>query len=369
LNLKKHLDKLYIAAAFAVGVGILAPAIPGLANPWSLPFAAPASNGFTYQGRLTLANGQPVANGTYSITLKLYDAATGGNLLATYNDPAVVVNGGLFTTVPNNFRFYFDGRDLYIGVTVGADPELTPRQQITAVPMAHTLTAGAVISGALSSNQAILTVNNSSGGNGNGLVVNGVSTIADPTNATVLVTNSAGGTALRVQGSGVIQSTGRSRFFVAGFPAFNDDAANPLTITTEDECSKIAVNGATTSGAVLVPVTLPGVEFGQAVSVESMTVYYRAKNNGKISTTHLSVKDATPSGGDVNVTGFSNIIISSVDHGNTDGSGDAYVVPAFSPASALLSESKGPMFVYMDIAVPGTGQVFLCGFQITLKHF
>ncbi|GIW07152.1 MAG: hypothetical protein KatS3mg060_1957 [Dehalococcoidia bacterium] len=147
-------------AALAVGM-LLGSTLPALAAPTGVVLAAPAADGFTYQGRLTNAVGQPVANGTYSITLTAYETATGGTPIATFASPATQVINGLFTIVATGFAGIFDGRDVYIGVTVGNDPELAPRQRVTPVPYAFSLRPSAVISGeAPGFGNAILTIRN-----------------------------------------------------------------------------------------------------------------------------------------------------------------------------------------------------------------
>jgi len=97
------------------------------------------------QGRLTNASGNPL-NGTYEITLSLYDVSTGGTPLCTDLDN-VTVDDGLFNgTLDFCTAGDIDGRQLYLGVKVGSDAEMTPRQEIYAVPYAWSLRPGAVIS-------------------------------------------------------------------------------------------------------------------------------------------------------------------------------------------------------------------------------
>jgi hypothetical protein len=96
------------------------------------------------QGRLTDENGNPL-DGTYSIRFRIYDASTGGTVLCEDTDN-VAVNNGLF-----NAEMDFctsddiDGRQLWLGVKVGSDAEMTPRQGIYAVPYAWGLRPGAQI--------------------------------------------------------------------------------------------------------------------------------------------------------------------------------------------------------------------------------
>jgi hypothetical protein len=54
----------------------------------------------------------------------------------------------LFNKELNFDQSYFDGRALWLGVKVGADPEMTPRQEFRPVPYALSLVPGAKIIGA-----------------------------------------------------------------------------------------------------------------------------------------------------------------------------------------------------------------------------
>ncbi len=94
------------------------------------------------QGRLTTAAGDPVQDGTYFIRFQIYDAPTGGTSLWNSNIQPVVVTGGVYTyllgqdvPLPDGL---FSGGNRWLGITVGADPELTPRKQFLATAFAFT---------------------------------------------------------------------------------------------------------------------------------------------------------------------------------------------------------------------------------------
>jgi len=108
--------------------------------------APPALN---YQGFLTDADtGEPVADGDYEITFKIYDDATSvdPDRLLWEETHLVSVTGGLFNvilgTVTSLEGTWVDGRDLWLGITVTGESEMTPRQQLVSVPYA--LNAGDV---------------------------------------------------------------------------------------------------------------------------------------------------------------------------------------------------------------------------------
>lgn len=98
------------------------------------------------QGQLNHADGTPVG-GVYNLTLSLYDVETGGTALCSDMD-AVAIYDGLFNfELDSCTASDIDGRQLWLGVQVGSDLEMTPRQGIYAVPYARSLRPGAVISG------------------------------------------------------------------------------------------------------------------------------------------------------------------------------------------------------------------------------
>jgi len=93
-----------------------------------------------YQGRLLdPGTGDPKPDGSYQMILRLYDAASGGSILWSETKD-VTVSDGLFTTFLGDADALdlsdFDGEPLWLSVTVGADPEATPRQRVTHVAYA-----------------------------------------------------------------------------------------------------------------------------------------------------------------------------------------------------------------------------------------
>ena len=101
--------------------------IPALATPTTI----------TYQGYLSTNSNAPV-NTPVAMTVSLYADPTGGTALWSEHLPAVTVINGIFTvligsTTPINLTF---NRVYYLGLAIGSDPELTPRQEMSSVPYA-----------------------------------------------------------------------------------------------------------------------------------------------------------------------------------------------------------------------------------------
>jgi hypothetical protein len=90
-----------------------------------------------YQGYLTNPSGSAINSPALPITVKLYLAASGGSALYSETQNLAVTNG-IFNMVigsvtPLNLTF---DAPYYLGVTVGADAEMSPRQPLTASPYA-----------------------------------------------------------------------------------------------------------------------------------------------------------------------------------------------------------------------------------------
>lgn len=136
--------------------------------------AADASKAFTYQGMLRSA-GAPLS-GTADLQFTLWDDVAAGTSYGTQTVTTTVSNG-LFTVLLDDAAQFsagaLDGRALWISIAVrspagtGAYTTLTPRQALTAAPIASTLAPQAVITGNHTSvTAAALEVNAAAASNG-----------------------------------------------------------------------------------------------------------------------------------------------------------------------------------------------------------
>jgi len=102
---------------------------------------ADVPNTVNYQGRLTDDGGLPFT-GSELIKFKIYGSESGDDSLWSSNFQTVQIDNGLINyelgsnnPLPENL---FTGDDIrYLGITVGANPEGTPRVQLLTVPYAH----------------------------------------------------------------------------------------------------------------------------------------------------------------------------------------------------------------------------------------
>jgi len=99
------------------------------------------------QGKLTDAVGDPVADGPHSVTFSIYDVASGGTAL--WSEPRTVqTTDGLFNILLGESVDFpaslFDDTLLWLGMKVGTDPEMTPRQRLTTAPYSFRSSGAAV---------------------------------------------------------------------------------------------------------------------------------------------------------------------------------------------------------------------------------
>ncbi|MEW6556839.1 MAG: hypothetical protein AB1349_05725 [Elusimicrobiota bacterium] len=87
-----------------------------------------------YQGRLTDTQGNPLS-GSYTIQFTIYDTPTAGNTIwGPETHTSVSVANGLFDVTIGSFsalNIPFD-KSYWLGVKVGSDAEMTPRQRLAA---------------------------------------------------------------------------------------------------------------------------------------------------------------------------------------------------------------------------------------------
>jgi hypothetical protein len=96
--------------------------------------AEPMGTALTYQGRLEDA-GAPVNDPAMPMSFNLYDAATGGNLVAGPRNGSFEVIEGVFTAELDFGAAAFDGEARWLEISVDGTV-LTPRQKVTAAPFA-----------------------------------------------------------------------------------------------------------------------------------------------------------------------------------------------------------------------------------------
>jgi len=141
-------------------VMVLLVAVPSLAAPLRAPLYTTSTSTISYQGRLADSAGNPLT-GKYDLEFRIYDVPTGGTPLWTEmwtGGNAVDVSDGLFNvmlgSINNTLASAIEGHDeLYLGITVGTDSEMTPRVQLGSVPFSFQAMTAQSLSGQIATQQ------------------------------------------------------------------------------------------------------------------------------------------------------------------------------------------------------------------------
>jgi hypothetical protein len=99
--------------------------------------AAEVPRTMSYQGVLNDTSGQPIEDGNYEFTFKIYNVPSGGTALWTGTQTTDVING-VFHVILGQFYpldLPFD-EPYWLGISTGGEPEFTPRVQLAAAPYA-----------------------------------------------------------------------------------------------------------------------------------------------------------------------------------------------------------------------------------------
>src|SRR3989338_11645245 len=154
LKSRKHEKKRLVFGVTLLVFSLFTVALTTLLTTSTLHAQTSINTQVTYQGRLTDASGDNVTDGSYNFVFALYDGSSSGarclwiskGTCGTSTTIALSVSNGIFSlnlgdtssaggsqnalTLP-----FYD--TMYLGVTVGTDPEMTPRKRLTAAPFAQ----------------------------------------------------------------------------------------------------------------------------------------------------------------------------------------------------------------------------------------
>ena len=109
----------------------------------------------SYQGKVTDSSGDAIADGTYTMRFRIYDAVTGGTMEWDSGNQTVSVSGGIFSVMLGEgspISLPFD-EDYWLEVVIQGDTQ-SPRQRLGSVGyayMASGVVAGTAVSGSVSS--------------------------------------------------------------------------------------------------------------------------------------------------------------------------------------------------------------------------
>ncbi len=238
------------------------------------------------QGRLTDASGNPL-NGTYDVTFRLYEQSSGGTPLCSDTN-SVQVADGLFSTYIDHCYDDLRGQKVWLGIEVGSDGEMTPRQVIYSVPYALSLRPGAVISGTTSGR--VLYVRNY--GSGQGLLGysknhDGVYGWSDASNhAGVSGENTSGGIGVygwsnggpAIKAAGRIESTANSYLWISGNGVRPYRQSDSTIIDMDSKGGAFVMRGADAGRKnVMLPITVVAPLYGQDVTISDLDIYWKGE--------------------------------------------------------------------------------------------
>jgi hypothetical protein len=176
------------------------------------------NNSIPIQGKLTDAGGNPL-NGNYEMKATIYDHESAGTALCTDTDTIVVTKGLFVMNFANCSSNVFGGvTQLYLGIQVGSDLEMTPRQPLYGAPFAH------------------------------GLV------------------------------NGVLSSAATTYQFIPGSAVTKNHSDDTTRWDLSYGSAKIYRGATIGNKSVRFPVTIPSVLYGQSVRVTAITVYYKCQD-------------------------------------------------------------------------------------------
>ncbi|MCD4813758.1 hypothetical protein K8S19_08720 [bacterium] len=103
-------------------------------------------NTLNYQGRLMDSVQQPVVDGQYAVTFRLYAAESGGTMVWEEAQPVATQNGYFNTVLGNSTALTpsIFNQSLWVSVQVGTNVELSPRQKLGTSAYAMTVADGAI---------------------------------------------------------------------------------------------------------------------------------------------------------------------------------------------------------------------------------
>jgi hypothetical protein len=354
-----------------------------------LAFSALADNVQNYipvQGKLTDAAGNPL-NGDFEMTFRLYDVLSGGVALCSDTNSVTVTKGLFNSEIWGTCNGRILGQQLYLSIEVEGNGEMTPRQPIFAVPYAWSLRPNAKIIGTVVGPDAILHIENSDP-SGRGLRAYAMSETGtnygvigaakSPDGLGGYFYNNGGGTglaaesntgpAIKVQGTGIIQSTASSYLWISG-NNLRPYQTTDSTIINMDTVGGAQIKRGATVGTknVMLPITLTAPLYGQNVTVTGLDVYF----SGQTGTDGISVVLLRRQTGVCSAAScYATILYSTSDHFCASASNPTGCTVHYDlTTNNVLTADSGILYLTLELTFSSdTSWIDIGGLRLTLKH-
>lgn len=337
------------------------------------------------QGKITDSGGNPLI-GDYVITFRLYDVLTGGTALC-YDTNTVTVVDGLFTSkIWGDCADNITGQQLYLGIEVAGDSEMTPRQPIYAVPYAWSLRPNATIIGTVGPG-AILNIENwdtvgrglrsyAMAETGTNYGVVGASRSPDGYggyfynnySGTALRADSNTGIAIKATGTGIIQSSALSYVWISGNGVRPYDHEDTTEIDmTNTGGARITCGTGVENKNVMLPITVPGPLYGQDVTVTDLDLYFVTSTEfDGIQAVLLRRQTGMCHTSDCYVSIIDDHVYKTCDDTITP---DGCTLHWDLSANNILTDESGILYLTIEFAFGGTtGWIEIGGARLTLSH-
>lgn len=357
---------------------------PGAAQDEGPNFITPGA--IPIQGRLTNASGTPL-NGDYTLTFRLYEVAEGGSPICGQSHTVTIANG-LFNSYLDNCYTVLTGQKVWLGIQVGSDSEMTPRQVILAVPYSLSLVPGAQI---IDSIDGVLIVENSAtsgdmdafvataGGTGEAITAtadsgsgvfassqsnSGVWAVSASSNHAALLAENDTGPAIEAVGTGIIRSSAPSYVWMSGNNAIKFQAGDSTIIDANGMGGATITRGATAGNKYIVfPVTITGPLYGQDVTISALELYWIGDTDFT-SIINIRIRRQTAPNA------YAEILFDDTDRICEDSvQPNGCTVHLNLTTNNVLTEESGILYIVVGLAFSGsTDWLQIGGLRLTLEH-